>query len=135
MRLSQSMIILKRNITTTNKKRVDPNRLKMVKYLTDDEAEQSHEEEESEATIENSIMNLLTLSTSQNTGEDNPIEESILFNPIEESILLDTDGPKGFSDDRTLYSGVVTMSILLSTTVVVVMYLCSMDTLTYPVWT
>ena len=129
MRLSQSMIILKRNITTTNKKRVDPNRLKMVKYLTDDEAEQLYEEEESEATIEKSIMNLLTLpplSTPQNTEEDNPIEESI---------LLDTDGPKGFSDDRTLYSGVVTMSILLSTTVVVVMYLCSMDTLTYPVWT
>jgi hypothetical protein len=100
----------------------------MVKYLTDDEAEQPYQEEE--ATIERSIMNLLAstpLPTPGNTEEDKPVEE--------ESTCLDTDGPSSHTDDRTLYSGVVTLSFLISTTAVVVLYLCSMDAYTYPLWT
>jgi hypothetical protein len=126
MRSSRSMTIRERNIPT-DKKRVYPKRLKMVKYLTDDEAEQPDQEED---TIERSIMNLLAstpLPTPVNSEEYKPAEE--------ESLCLDTDGPSSHIDDRILYSGVVTMSILISTAAVVVLYVCSMGAYTYPLWT
>ena len=98
----------------------------MVKYLTDDEAEPSYEEEE-ETSIETSILNLLVSgSTPAEVRDTNP--------PPKESTLLDTDGPGEYTGDRSLCSGMIMMSILLSSTTVAATYLF-MGAYTYPVWT
>jgi hypothetical protein len=102
----------------------------MVKYLTDDEAVELPDEEE--ATIEKSIMSLLSATPLPIPNQEVDQLHDQLYEDVTD---LDTDGPNGYSDDRTLLCGMCTFSILLSTTTVVIMYLSSMGAYTYPLWT